>query len=706
MPWPGSSGLAVLCSRDDVIGSRREMFGGTESAVPFRTQKGRCTARVDGFVVTAYSLGVDLGTTFSAAATVDDTGIPAMVGLGNRAMQIPSVLYVGSDGEVLVGEPAERRAKNDPTRIVREFKRRMGDSVAIYVGGRPFPIEQLTARLLRWVIDQTTERMGGLPERLTLTHPASWTEFNVGKLRQAAQIAGFPDVFMCPEPVAAAFQHARNHTVRVGDRICIYDLGGGTFDVCVVQKSTNGFEILGSPAGLDPLGGIDFDKVVIDRITDELSLLSLDADPEDAGFWRLGRDCVEAKEALSTDVDVTIPVAIGGLTTSLRLTRSEFESLIDDRLDETISMTRHALRSAGLTAADLTAFVLVGGSSRIPLVSEKLTNAFHCPMARNTHPKHDVALGAALAGRTGNASGRAGAASPVADPAGPTDGPLVADPLTGPPVAGAPVGTGRPGRPGRTTLVRPTRSARRWRRPTLISAAVTTVVAAALLGASWVAAPGSMDTARAEGASAGLSAPAPTQRSAETTPAGQRTTGQTSTGQTSARQTSTAVTPLTTDPPATPTAEAPGSLDAASVRWLRVQCDGGNRMRQAMVTDTTFRSLRAAQQAFTASYTLQATIASETATTLSVMEPVTVAGGRIDTAAALAGWQVLHDLLSAAAQTIANLNPTSSTDIDTAIQGIENDRAEKYSPVDPSQLTPAESAFVGTLPGCEALAGG
>ena len=128
-------------------------------------------------------MGVDLGTTFSAAATVDDSGVPAMVGLGNRAMQIPSVLFVGADGEVLVGEPAERRARNDPTRIVREFKRRMGDSVAIYLGGKPFPIEQLTARLLRWVIDQTTERMGEAPTRLTLTHPAAWAEVNVGKLR-------------------------------------------------------------------------------------------------------------------------------------------------------------------------------------------------------------------------------------------------------------------------------------------------------------------------------------------------------------------------------------------------------------------------------------------------------------------------------------------------------------------------------------------
>ena len=655
--------------------------------------------------MTGYSLGVDLGTTFSAAATVDDTRMPAMVGLGNRAMQIPSVLFVGADGEVLVGEPAERRARIDPTRVVREFKRRMGDSVAIYLGGKPFPIEQLTALLLHWVIEQTTERMGEAPAQLTLTHPAAWTEFNVGKLRRAAEIAGFPQVTMCPEPVAAAFQHARNNLVNVGDRICIYDLGGGTFDVCVVEKTTGGFEILGTPSGLDPLGGIDFDKLVIDRVSAELSLLDRAADPDDAGFWRLGRDCVEAKEALSTDVDVTIPIAIGGLATSLRLTRSEFESMIDENLDATISLTRRVLRSAGLTSADLTAFVLVGGSSRIPLVSEKLASAFHCALALNTHPKHEVALGAALAGH------------PAAVDAAAADRADDSEPVTAKGLVGR--------RSHRAVRNRPTRSAHRWRRPTLIAAAITSIVATVLFGGAWLAAPGTMDTARAEGSLPGgtsataVTAPtalgttaSSTEVSATSAPPTTASSAAASTGSALSDETRAtsddsapdATTSTTEVSPTLSTAIPPDTLDATSVAWLRIQCNGGYQMKQANVTETTFRNVSAAQQAFVTSYTRQATIAGQTADALGAMEPVRVANGRIDTTAAVDGWHRLHDLLTEGAQAVANLTPTTTADIDAAIT-TNNDILSKqqYSRADLRQLTAEETAFVATMPGCEGL---
>ena len=106
--------------------------------------------------MTSYSLGVDLGTTFTAAATVDETGVPTMVGLGNRAMQIPSVVHIGTGGSTLVGELAERQAAIDPATVVREFKRRMGDAVPIYVGNRPITAKALNATLLRWVIDRTS----------------------------------------------------------------------------------------------------------------------------------------------------------------------------------------------------------------------------------------------------------------------------------------------------------------------------------------------------------------------------------------------------------------------------------------------------------------------------------------------------------------------------------------------------------------------
>jgi molecular chaperone DnaK len=123
--------------------------------------------------VVSYLLGVDLGTTFTAAAAADDDGEPRMIGLGNRALQVPSVLFFAGD-HFLIGEAAERRGQTDPDRLVREFKRRLGDPVPILVAGSPFSAESLSGRLLRWVVDRVTEQVGETPAELVLTHPASW----------------------------------------------------------------------------------------------------------------------------------------------------------------------------------------------------------------------------------------------------------------------------------------------------------------------------------------------------------------------------------------------------------------------------------------------------------------------------------------------------------------------------------------------------
>src|SRR5215213_1461243 len=120
-----------------------------------------------------YRLGVDLGTTFTAAA-VDGGAGPEMVGLGNRALQVPSVVFLGEDGSFLAGEAAERRGVTQPERVVREFKRRIGDTVPLLVAGQPFSPQALTAKLLTWVVQVVSERRGGGPELVVLTHPANW----------------------------------------------------------------------------------------------------------------------------------------------------------------------------------------------------------------------------------------------------------------------------------------------------------------------------------------------------------------------------------------------------------------------------------------------------------------------------------------------------------------------------------------------------
>jgi molecular chaperone DnaK len=345
----------------------------------------------------SYRLGVDLGTTFTAAAVAN--GMPAtMIGLGNRALQIPSVLFLEDDGAVVVGEAAERRGLARPDRVVREFKRRIGDTVPMLVAGTPYSPQSLTARLLEHVVATATERMGEAPSEVVLTHPANWGPYKLELLEQVARLAGVERAVLCPEPLAAAAQYAAQARVSVGDTIVVYDLGGGTFDACVLQKTPDGFALLGSPEGIEHLGGIDFDEALFQHVLTLLGdrLVSLDPDEPDTvvGLNRLRRDCVEAKEALSVDTDTLVPVALPGLSSTLRLTRNEFETLIRPALTDTIGALQRAIRSADLTPEQLSAIVLVGGSSRIPLIGELLHQSFPTPTAMDTHPKHDIALGA------------------------------------------------------------------------------------------------------------------------------------------------------------------------------------------------------------------------------------------------------------------------------------------------------------------------
>jgi actin-like ATPase involved in cell morphogenesis len=256
----------------------------------------------------------------------------------------------------------------------------------------------LSAKLLSWVVASATERRGAPPDEVVLTYPANWGAYKRELIDQVIALADIGPTLTCPEPQAAAIQYAAQAPLQPGDRVAVYDLGGGTFDVCVLEKTEAGFTILGNPEGIEQLGGVDFDEAVFQHVVGALGPaleeLELDSPEGRAALTRLRRDCVEAKEALSADVDTVIPVALPGRSTSVRLTRSELETLIEPALQETIDATARALRAADTTTGQLTAIVLVGGSSRIPLVSHLLQTRFSTPTALDTHPKHDVALGA------------------------------------------------------------------------------------------------------------------------------------------------------------------------------------------------------------------------------------------------------------------------------------------------------------------------
>ena len=354
-----------------------------------------------------YELGVDLGTTYTAAATHRD-GATRIVELGNRAATIPSVVFLTEEDEILTGDAANRRAASNPGRVAREFKRRIGDPTPLLLGGSPYSAESLSARLLEWVIGKVSELEGDAPSRVAVTHPANWGPFKLDLFHQAFRMANLEDVLTLTEPEAAAVHYSTLERIEPGMAVAVFDLGGGTFDAAILRKKAQGFDFLGDPEGIERLGGIDFDAAVFAFVRQAVGTAIDDLDPSDAtavaAVARLRRDCVDAKEALSSDTEVTVPVALPGVHTDIRLTRAEFEQMVRPSLGDSIGAMQRAIRSANLTADDIDLVLLVGGSSRIPLVNQMVLGELGRPVAVDTHPKHSVALGAAwAAANTGGA---------------------------------------------------------------------------------------------------------------------------------------------------------------------------------------------------------------------------------------------------------------------------------------------------------------
>jgi actin-like ATPase involved in cell morphogenesis len=328
--------------------------------------------------------------------------------LGNRSVSIPTTVFVGDDGSVLIGEAASRRGLEDPSRFAREFKRRVGDSAPLILGGSPYSAESLMARVLAWVVALVTERHDGGPDVVAVTHPANWGGFKKERLADAIAQAGLGDprrgdaqVMTLSEPEAAARYYASTERIATGQLIAVYDLGGGTFDATVLEKTDDGFQIRGVPQGVEQLGGIDFDASIlghVDRVlAGAVSSISSDDALTRMQLARLRTSCIEAKEALSSDSRASFPVSLPNTETVVALSRAELETMIRAPLAESIDALRRALKTADVSPSDLDAVLLVGGSSRIPLVADLVARELGLRVAVDVHPKNAVALGAALA---------------------------------------------------------------------------------------------------------------------------------------------------------------------------------------------------------------------------------------------------------------------------------------------------------------------
>jgi YVTN family beta-propeller protein len=346
-----------------------------------------------------YDLGVDLGTTFVAAAIMRD-GRPEMCTLGNQTVVSPAVAYLNEESTLVFGEAAERRALSRPDRVERGFKRRLGDPTPVVLGGVPYQVTALMAAQLRDVLDKVARVEGGPPDRVALTYPANWGPYRRELFEEIPQLAGLRHHVTMTEPEAAAAYYGASRKLADGDAIAVYDLGGGTFDATVLRKQSGAVEVVGDPEGIERLGGIDFDEAIIQWInyTYGGALAELDmADPDAAAATaRLRQECVQAKEALSVDTETTIPVLLPSRHFFARLTRQDFEAMIRAPIESTIGTLVRAVHTARLDVQQLAAVLLVGGSSRIPLVERMIAAETGRPTVVDAHPKYAVALGAAM----------------------------------------------------------------------------------------------------------------------------------------------------------------------------------------------------------------------------------------------------------------------------------------------------------------------
>ena len=344
-----------------------------------------------------YAAGIDLGTTFTAAAVgrVDGTRMVAL----SQDIVVPAVACHAPDGTLLTGYAALRAAEGTPARLVRGVKRRLGDPTPLVLGGATYSPAALMAAQLRDVLDQVARAMGAPPESIVLTCPAIWGPYRREQFAEVPRLAGISDYRLVTEPEAAARHYSRERALGDGEVVAVYDLGGGTLDTTVLRMRGGAMEILGTPEGVEHLGGMDFDDALLAHLDERLDGAISRLDPigpaSAAALADIRALCVRTKIELSTEPDVTLTVPLPSGPREVTVTRLDFNAAIRPSVELTIDALRRTIASAGLREEDLSAVLLAGGSSRIPLVTQVVHEEFGKPVRVSQHPKHTVALGAA-----------------------------------------------------------------------------------------------------------------------------------------------------------------------------------------------------------------------------------------------------------------------------------------------------------------------
>jgi molecular chaperone DnaK (HSP70) len=342
-------------------------------------------------------IGIDLGTTNSEVAVIED-GQPVLIRHNNRAI-VPSYVAMAQDGKLLVGEAARNQYPVYPERTVKSIKRLMGSGSRVIMAGREYAPREISAIILKFLKRNAEQYLGSEVDRAVITVPAYFSDIQRLATKEAGEIAGFKNITMINEPTAAALAYEGKH--EEGRTVLVYDLGGGTFDVSVVRMEEGVIEVIASH-GNNHLGGDDFDQLIIDHVYDRLREEhgEFDLSPEEAA--RITRAAGQAKHLLSDNPFAVlkeeylferngVPVHL-----DIEISRETYEEMIRPLIDETVRAIHVALKSADLTVSDIEEILLVGGSTRTPLVRRHIEEEFSVEPRGEVDPDLCVASGAAI----------------------------------------------------------------------------------------------------------------------------------------------------------------------------------------------------------------------------------------------------------------------------------------------------------------------
>lgn len=357
-------------------------------------------------------IGIDLGTTNSCVAVMEG-GQPTVIINSEGTRTTPSVVAFTKKGERLVGEPAKRQAVTNPERTVSSIKREMGSGYKVKIDKKNYSPQEISAFILMKLKKDAEDYLGQRVTEAVITVPAYFSDAQRQATKDAGRIAGLKVERIINEPTAAALAYGLDN--GEAQKILVYDLGGGTFDVSVIEIGDKVIEVLAT-SGDNHLGGDDFDKRLSDYIVSEFKRTEgIDLGKDKVALQRITEEAEKAKKELSSaqTVNINLPfittTKAGPVHLDMNITRAKFNELTSDLVERTTGPVVTALNDAGITKGELNKVLLVGGSTRIPAVQDKVRQLTGLEPSKNMNPDECVALGASiqggkLAGDSGNAS--------------------------------------------------------------------------------------------------------------------------------------------------------------------------------------------------------------------------------------------------------------------------------------------------------------